>query len=232
MTLANEIRDLEVRSLSALEVGHNYYTYTKGVWRLMQRTVKEGRRFTIRNMTTGTSADEQTLLGLAQQYITEYHTSFTFQHFVSLFEDWLFELLRLWLLAYPRSLAGRQVDFLAVLQAPDKAAIALAVVDKELNDLKYKRVSEWFAYLEKLAHLGTPTADEIERLAEIKASRDILVHNKGVVNATYLAKAGARSRYHLGERLEIPGRYHRETWETIRRLVQDVSEAAHKKLSL
>ena len=75
----------------------NYYTHTQAVWRLVQKAVKEGSKFSVRNLTTGTVVDEQVLLTLAQQYITEYHTWFTFQHFVSLFEDWLFDLLRLWL---------------------------------------------------------------------------------------------------------------------------------------
>ncbi len=70
-------------------------------------------------------------------------------------------------------------------------------------------MADWFAYFEKLAKLGCPTAGEIEHLAEIKASRDILVHNKGIVNATYVSKAGSRARFRDGERLEIPERYHR-----------------------
>ena len=138
--------------------------------------------------------DEQTLLRRKRDYIRGHLTRATFQHFVSLFEDFLFDLLRLWLAAHPHSLSRKQVELSVVLAAPDKDAITLTVVDRELNDLKYRRLADWFTYLDQLVHLGCPTADEIERLAETKASRDILVHNKGVVNATYLAKAGGRLR--------------------------------------
>jgi len=230
MSLARDILELAARSLTALDASHNYYTHTQAVWRLIQQAIKEGSKFTVRNLTTGTVVDEETLLTLAQQYITEYHTSFTFQHFVTLFEEWLFDLLRLWLSSYPNSLARRQIDFNTVLQLPDKAAITLAVVDKELNELKYKRVEEWFAYLTKLVRLDVPTDDEVERLAEIKASRDILVHGKGVANAIYVAKAGVRARCRDGERIEIPEHYHRESWEAIRKVIVDVSDAARNKL--
>ena len=71
-----------------------------------------------------------------------------------------------------------------MLDAPDLATVVLAVVDRELNEIKYGRVADWFAHLERLAKLGVPASEEIDRLAEIKAARDILVHNKGVVNAT------------------------------------------------
>jgi hypothetical protein len=66
-------------------------------------------------------------------------------------------------------------------------------------------------------------------MAEIKASRDILVHNNGVVNATYVGKAGRLARYQDGEKLEIPKQYHRESWEIIKKLVQDISAAAVTK---
>jgi hypothetical protein len=112
------------------------------VWRLLQQIVKEGRKFTFRNLTTGTRVDEQVLLGRAQLYVTDYLTSSTFQHFVSLFEDFLFGLLRHWLAAYPGSLAKKQIDVGAVLKAPDRSAIILAVADKELNELKYERLAD------------------------------------------------------------------------------------------
>src|SRR5712692_4410725 len=199
MALADDIQALTTRTLSSLEASHDYYTYTTRVWRLLQQIVKEGRKFNFRNLTTGTRVNEQELLGRAQLYATDYLMASTFQHFVSLFEDFFFELLRYWLAAYPASLSKKQVEMGAVLKAPDKSAIVLTVVDKELNELKYERLADWFAYLERLTNLGCPTADEIEKLAEIKASRDILVHNNSMANAIYVAKAGRRARYQEGD---------------------------------
>lgn len=229
MALADDIQALASRTLSALDASHDYYTYTKRVWRLLQQIVREGRTFTFRNLTTGTRVDEQMLLGRAQLYITDYLMSSTFQHFVSLFEDFFFGLLRSWLAAYPGSLSKKQVEMSAILKAPDLAAIVLAVADRELNELKYERVVDWFAHLERLANLGCPTPEEIEELAEIKASRDILVHNNGVVNAIYVGKAGRRARHQEGDQLEIPEQYHRGCWETINKVVRDLSSAAVAK---
>ena len=174
MTLADEIQDLANRTLSALDASHDYYTYTKRMWRLLQEVVKEGRKFTFRNSATGTRVHEKSLHGRVQDYGANYLMSFTFQHFVSLFEDFFFGLLRRWLMAYPGSLYKKQTEVGAVLKAPDKAAFLLTVVDKELNELKYERLGDWFAYLERLTNLGCPTADEIEKLAEVKASRERL----------------------------------------------------------
>ena len=41
---------------------------------------------------------------------------------------------------------------------------------------------------------------------------------------------GTRARYKDGERLEILEHYHRESWEAIRKVIHDVSNAAHRKL--
>jgi hypothetical protein len=229
MVLADDIRDLAGRSLAALDDCHDYFTHTKVVWRLLQQIVGEGRKFTLLNKTTGTVIDQQALVNLTQRYVTDYLASFTFQHFVSLFEEFFFDLLHLGLVADPGSLAKKQLEFGIVLKAPDRAAITHAVVDKELNELKYERVTDWFEYLEKLVKLGCPTTDEMEKIAEIKASRDILVHNKGMVNASYLLKAGKRARYKEGERLKIPEPYHRESWQTIGKVIRDISDAAIKK---
>jgi hypothetical protein len=95
--------------------------------------------------------------------------------------------------------------------------------------LRYKGVVDWFAYLESLTKLGCPTNEEVEKLAEIKASRDILVHSNGVANATYVRKAGSRARCRDGERLEVPEDYHRDSWQTIKRVIRDISDAATRK---
>jgi hypothetical protein len=77
--------------------------------------------------------------------------------------------------------------------------------------------------------LGCPTQDEIDRIGEAKASRDILAHNRGLANQIYLLKAGKFARFADGQKLDIPEHYHRETWELIRKVIADVFGAAAAK---
>ncbi len=230
MDLAKEIQELAVRTRESLNSSHDYFVHTKRVWRLMRETVNEGRKFNFQNKLTGTDVDERELVGRSRRYLKTYLRSATFQHFVGLFEDFFFDFLRLWLATYPGSLAKKTLEFNTVLKAADKDAIVLHVVDKELNELKYERIADWFAYLDKLARLGCPTAAEIAQLAEIKAARDILVRNKGIVNSTYVDKAGSRARFQNGERLEMPEPYHRESWELIKKVVAEIAAAALAKI--
>ena len=231
MALPDDIRTLRDQVLADLAAAHDYYTNTKFAWRIVQDAIAAGRAFTIRNMTTGTITTQVELGVKARGYVAGQLTEATFQQFVSIFENFYFDLLCLWLTAYPHSLGKKTVDFKTILELPDKDAVTALVVRKELNDVLYERVTEWFAYLEGKVKLGCPAADEIERIAEAKASRDVLVHNKGIVNKTYESKAGNRARFREGDRIGIPEHYHRETWELIRGVVSDVSDAAIAKSS-
>lgn len=226
MPLADDIRALQTRTTTELDASHDYFTFSMRVWDSMQRAVRDGARFRYNNPSTGTRVNQTQLVARSGGYIAQNLLPSTFQHFVSIFEDFVFDLLRLWLSAYPRSLSRKQLEFGVVLDAPDRAALIQRVVDRELNELKYERLADWFAYLERLVNLGRPTADEIEALSEIKASRDILVHGRGVANAIYVSKAGKRARCAAGEQLDLPERYHRESWGLIRRVSHEVAEAA------
>lgn len=230
MALIDEITQLRDDSLSSLDASHNYYVHTRSAWRLVQQMVRQGHKVTIRNQATGNTVDGSELSSLAQGYVTGYLASATFQHFVSLFERFVIDLLRLWLTEYPGSLSANQLKFRTVLESSDKDAIVAAVVQKEVHGLAYQGVADWFDYLEKTAKLGCPNQDQIERLAEIKASRDVLVHNDGIANSIYVDKSMGRARFADADKLELSEHYHRHSWQLIKQVVTDVANAAINKL--
>jgi hypothetical protein len=230
MALADGIQALRDRVLADLNNAHDYYTDTKIAWDLVRQVIAAGHTFSIRNTTTGTVTTQVELASKARGYVAEQLAEATFHQFISIFENFFLELLRRWLMAYPQSLGGKKVDFQAVLDAPDKDAITLLVVNKELSEILYDRPTGWFKYLADKVKLGCPTPNEIDRIAEAKASRDVLVHNRGVASKTYEAKAGSLARYTDGQRIDIPEHYHRETWELIRKVVTDISNAAIAKV--
>jgi hypothetical protein len=229
MALADDIRTLRDRVLGDLNGGHDYYTGTKIAWDIVRQFIAAGRAFSIHNMTTGTMTTQADLANKAHGYVTQQLAEATFQQFISIFENFIADLLRLWLVAYPQSLRAKQLDFQAVLDAPDKHAIVVLMAEKELLDVMHDTPSDWFKYLESRAKLGCPKPDEIDHIAEAKASRDVLVHNRGVANKIYESKSGKLARYREGQRIDIPEDYHRENWELIRKVVADISDAAIAK---
>jgi hypothetical protein len=230
MALAAGIQTLRDRVLADLNAAHDYYAETQIAWDIARKFIAVGNTFSIQNKATGTIVTQTGLAGKARGYVTEQLAEATFQQFISIFENFFFDILRLWLMAYPQSLGGKKLDFQAVLDSPDKDAITLLVVNKEVNEIIYDRPAGWFKYLDDKAKLGCSTPDEIDKIAEAKASRDVLVHNRGVANKTYESKAGKLARYKDGQRIDIPEHYHRQTWELIRKIVSDISNAAIAKV--
>lgn len=230
MTLAENIRRLQERAVLELVAAHDYYTATKRAWRIVQKTIQAGRKITIRNTTTKNVTTEAELAEKSRGYVSGQLAEATFQQFVQIFENYFFDLLRLWLSAYPQSLGAKELSFKTVLDAPDKEAVTLHVVNKELNEVTFERPKDWFKYLEVRVKLGCPTEEEIDRIGEAKASRDILAHNRGIANKIYISKAGKFARFDDGQKLDIPEHYHRETWQLIRKVITDVFTAAAAKV--
>lgn len=229
MKLADEIRSLGQRTLADLTLVYDYQQDTVAAWLVVNQvfrteadTIEVSR--SNQNRLAVTNLAEKT-----KRYVNEYLIEATFQQLLAVFENFLFDLFRLWLTAYPQSMGRRTIDFASVLSLPDKAAITDLVISQELNQITYKRVADWFAALDDRVKLGCPAPDEIERIAEAKASRDLLAHNRGIVNTTYLTKAGRLARYREGERIEVIDPYHREVWELLRKVVGDMTHAAETK---
>lgn len=190
MVPLEEIRLLKERMRKELYSAHDFHWHSKTALEMIRKTIKKGHAVKIKNAETGTEIADEELFTRVGDYIRVQLPEATFQQFISIFEAFFADFLRLWLSAYPGSLGGKQVKFETIMEASDKDAIIQAVVNKELNEVTYDPPMGWFDYLDKIAKLSVPTLAERERFAEAKASRDVIVHNGGVANMMYETKAG------------------------------------------
>lgn len=231
MALRDDLLSLRDHTLLILNSAHDYYTFTIRAWDTLAAAVQEGGlKFSYRNSATQSSVQEDDITALSKRYAEQELASATLQQFVSIFENFLFEVLRLWLLAHPKSLSSRQLSGKEILALPDKAAIVDALVEKELKDIFYDRPANWFEYLKGRVDTGVPLLDETLRFAEIKATRDILVHGQGLANAYYVDKSGSAARVQAGQPLDVPEPYHQASWELICKLVRDIGTGMADKV--
>ena len=93
MVLADDIRGLQDRVLRDLGDAHDYFVDTRFAWRTVRSAIKAGRKFVIRNKATGTLTTPSDLAGKVRRYVAEHVVEATFQQFVSIFENFFFELL-------------------------------------------------------------------------------------------------------------------------------------------
>jgi hypothetical protein len=231
MSTTDDIQRLAEWTHRNLDAVHDFFHHSRTVWTSLQILVDGGHALVSENVATGNTLDQHGLLRVAPQYTKDYLATFTFRQFVSTFEVFLFDLLYRLLLHNPWQFARSQVDFEIVLKARNREEIISAMILKKLNDLKYENIRDWFDALNKALNLGCPTDDEIDTLAEVKASRDVLEHNAGVVNEIYTRKAGKRARYAVGQQIEIDDSYHLESWRLIKKVVGDTTTAAIARIA-
>jgi hypothetical protein len=231
MPIGSDIQAILARAYRDLDATHDFFTHSQVAWRSFQDHVTKGYKFTSQNFATGTIIDQDGLVRLAAKYTEQYLATFTFRQFVSTFEVFLFDVLHLTLRHNPWQFAAKRLEFEVVLKAKDRDQVMSEVILKQLNELKYEKLRDWFDCLNKAVKLPCPSDDEIDALAEIKATRDLLEHNSGVVNDTYLRKAGKKARFPAGALIEIDEPYHLDSWRIIKKVVNDVASAATAKLT-
>lgn len=87
------------------------------------------------------------------------------------------------------------------------------MIQRRIRNLFYDKPADWFKFAKRVLSLTSadgqpiPSIDDVARFAEIKATRDIYIHNEGRVNQEYLNKAGANAREQLGERPPLDKSY-------------------------
>jgi hypothetical protein len=173
------------------------------------------------------------LPGILQSYEKEYLHELVTLQLVSLFEHFVFDVLRALFLDDPRRLSSsRQVDVGTIVTASTRDVLLEQLAERELNELKYKNVDAWFERLRSLVSVAGPSADIVGALAELKATRDILVHNRAVINDIYLRKAGPRARGTLGDRIIVSGEYFRDSWHLVAGAIAKTGRQLCEKLSV
>jgi len=232
VAVADETDALARRAKSDLDDLFNFEAHIDLIWKHFKVWVHQGNTLKSKNLRTGTEVTEQDLIKLYARYRTTYLLGLSFVQLVTVFEAFLFDFLRLLLTHDPRHLAlKKQIEVGVALSAADRGALVLLIAERELNELKYDRPKAWFDYMGKIVKLNCPTADEIERIAEMKAARDLIIHNSGIVNKVYLDKAGTKARYASGDKVVIDRLYFDDCWGLAKKLVDDIAAAAKLRLA-
>jgi hypothetical protein len=148
---------------------------------------------------------------------------------ISRVEAFLIECLEIAVSTHPGKLSVLMDDRQGVpldvfLAGSTKEDILAEMVRLKAENLTYLPPAKYIERLEKV--LSIELQDFVVKdFIEAKASRDIIVHGTGIINSTYLAKAGERARGKLQEQLSVDVKYFQHVVVTAKRLSGDI---AHK----
>ena len=155
---------------------------------------------------------EQVKESIHQAYTTEIYKALVV-YVVSLVEPVLMEFVRLTLLYDKRRLKSKpkgcekQLDYDTIVDCNDYDGIVNIIISKYVDALSYSKPQEQLEYLTKLLSI-TIDDDVWNNWIEIKATRDLIVHNSGVINRVYLEKVGASARGQIGENIVVDKDYY------------------------
>ena len=242
MPLSSDIRSLADQVVNRLHEAREFYVHSRQAWRLVQQLARKGRPVGIVDLATKRQFPTGDLESRAQRYVTVQLAESTFREFSSLLEDWILGLIRLWLTAYPEDIdlnfdpatgqrQGKkqeevQIPLSRLLHLRDCGAILGGVIERVVRDLNYERPEKWFQYLDNRLHLRCPDTNQRTRLYEMKAARDCLEHNGGVINQDYLNKARTAARYPEGEPVQIDEPYLMDCFTLLRDVTVAMAGAA------
>jgi len=147
---------------------------------------------------------------------------------VTLVETMLGDVVRAVIVRYPQKLgAKRTLSIQAVLESTSLGEVHLRATDALLNELAYKSPAEFAEAVQPLLSINLLECPAFHRYVEVKATRDIFIHNRGIANDVYLRKAGSHARVKVGMALPADIQYFLESYECCLQIADWVEVELH-----
>ena len=204
--ITSAIQEVRDRGIAAVVRLHDDYVQTGRLWQeLLQRDRYNLPPFVVHNLKTGTQvADKLHWVEMARASQVRIRVR-TFKDLVSQLELFIAALLKLWLTRFPEIVEEKSVTLTVILNSNDLAQLRLQAiseaVDSAILDRMKEKPARWFFFLKR--HLGCTLGEgHIARFVERKAARDVLEHHDGLVDISYVQKAGAAGSFAVGDLFE------------------------------
>lgn len=148
---------------------------------------------------------------------------------VTITETLLNYILRNVLAEYPSKIPNkRKFDASLILEAESLEAIKFGLIDSLINEISYKSPKEYADEFSNYVGINLLENPIYHRYIELKATRDIHIHNGGYANSIYLAKAGQLARVKEHIYLPVTIQYFLQSYESCIQLTEFLESELHK----
>jgi len=133
---------------------------------------------------------------------------------VTIMETLLNDILRLILIEYPNKIPSKkQIDVNCILLSNSIEQAKIFIVDSILNEIAYKSPKDYAAEFNKYTGVNLLESPVFHKYIELKATRDIHIHNAGKANDFYTLKSGVLARVKSGDYLPVDIQYFLMSYE-------------------
>lgn len=120
----------------------------------------------------------------------------------------------------PREGTSLSIDVREVVNATSLDTLIAEKAAQRVRDAGYAKPESYFSYCAQV--FGFEFGEDLrQQYIEIKATRDIHVHNDGIANSIYVRKVGTLARAAEGESLPVDGEYLRESIACLKQVLAD-----------
>ena len=134
------------------------------------------------------------------------------------FEEFVSNVLRTIFEMFPQKYLDGQAITYSEIQKRDLNEIRGTILDREIESVMRDSYTKWFEILASHKIALDSCKYQLEVLKEIYARRNIVVHNSGYVNETYLKNSG-NTKTQIGERIGVTKEYLVEAFNCIKTLI-------------
>jgi hypothetical protein len=188
----------------------------------------------------GYTADKQTVEGKRVYKKEDLHRRYEFLarrqlpengiiNLITTMDALLGDLIRTVVLQYPKKIGGkRTLTLRAILEAKSIEEVHLRAADSLLNEMTYKSPLEFAHTAEEILSINLLECPAYHKYIELKATRDIVVHNRGVANEIYIRKAASHARVSSGDVVPVTESYYLESYEACLQLTEWLETQLHQ----
>ncbi len=148
---------------------------------------------------------------------------------VTITETLLNFIFKIVLIEFPTKIPSKKkVDVSVALGADSIESIKIGIVDIILNEIAYKSPKEYAEEFNKYVGINLLENPIFHKYIELKATRDIHIHNAGTANDIYINKAGQLARVKSGNYLPVSVQYFLQSYEACLQLTEILESELNK----
>ncbi len=149
----------------------------------------------------------------------------SFVYLVAIFDAFLSDIFTEVAQARPKILTStkKHVSYAKIFELGNFEAMVDFIASRELNELSYKSIKEQADYYEDRFGVALRESGvSVNELVELRCTRNILVHNNGIVNHIYLEQVSGSS-YSSGDEVKVDAEYFDHAVESFKSIVTYVT---------
>jgi hypothetical protein len=145
---------------------------------------------------------------------------------VSKFESYIFQTLKEVIEVYPDKLSIniqgisplKNVPIEVVMNSESHTDIINYLIREKLTAISYAKPIEYLKFIEQALSVKLENNQCFSDYIEMKATRDLIVHNSGIINDVYINKVGGQKRGELGQQINVNREYFDNSIGTMKRI--------------